>query len=290
MKEVKIVLDSDSMGDVLSWIPYVDKFQKITNSKVNVLSPFSELFNYPNLHFVTTNTNLFNSVKYNPDYRIGCIGENINLVDIPLQKIASDVLELEFEELRPKLNIPNVSRNVLGKYVTISCQSTAQFKYWNNFDGWQGVVDFLKNEGYNVVCIDQNRYFGDVKTIENTIPNGVIDKTSSNLSLFDRMVDIKYADFHIGLASGLSWLAWAVGTHVHVISGFSTTEELFKNKITKSLPPSQDICQGCWNNPQFVFDKKDWMYCPEHKSTPRVFECSRSISTEQVINDIRKLM
>jgi hypothetical protein len=30
------------------------------------------------------------------------------------------------------------------------------------------------------------------------------------------------------------------------------------------------------------FDHKDFMYCPRHKDTPRQFECTRLITTEQV--------
>jgi len=77
-----------------------------------------------------------------------------------------------------------------------------------------------------------------------------------------------------------------------VISGFSTTDELFKSGITKSLPTSKDICQGCWNSKDFnwIKNRHDWGVCPEHKDTPRQFECSKSITGEQVINDIKKLI
>jgi len=296
MKEIKIVIDSICLGDTLSWIPYVDKLQKETNHKVYLACNYSDLFEkeYKNIHFVKADeTYLINQIKHNPDYMLATSTLPYNWQTMPQQKIASDILDIKYKEIKPKVTVPDKPRNIMGKYVTIACHSTAQLKYWNNFDGWQEVVDFLRSEGYNVVCIDKHRVFGaeDISMV-NGIPNRVIDKTSSNLTLFDRMIDLKYADFHIGLASGLSWLSWAVGTHVHVISGFSTTDELFKSGITKSLPTSKDICQGCWNSKDFnwIKNRHDWGVCPEHKDTPRQFECSKSITGEQVINDIKKLI
>jgi hypothetical protein len=40
----------------------------------------------------------------------------------------------------------------------------------------------------------------------------------------------------------------------------------------------------------FKFDKGDWNWCPEHKGTPRQFECHKSITPEMVINQIKPLI
>ena len=40
----------------------------------------------------------------------------------------------------------------------------------------------------------------------------------------------------------------------------------------------------------WIKNRHDWGVCPEHKDTPRQFECSKSITGEQVINDIKKLI
>jgi hypothetical protein len=61
---------------------------------------------------------------------------------LPLQQTASDILGLEYTEIRPILNLPKVEKK---KKVGIGFHSTAQSKYWNNKQGWQQVVDYLNN-------------------------------------------------------------------------------------------------------------------------------------------------
>jgi hypothetical protein len=46
---------------------------------------------------------------------------------------------------------------------------------------------------------------------------------------------------------------------------------------------------SCWNNTNVKFDKGDWNWCPEHKDTPRHFECHNSITSQMVI-DTRLVM
>ena len=129
----------------------------------------------------------------------------------------------------------HLSQPKMGKYVCIAVQSTLQCKYWNNPEGWQNVVDFLTSYGYEVVLIDQYYSFGSKEyNYWNYPPNGVIDKTSQNLDLWDRIRDLKYADFFIGLGSGLSWLSWAVGTYSFLISGFSKPFCEFQSNVTIS--------------------------------------------------------
>jgi len=41
------------------------------------------------------------------------------------------------------------------KQVCIAIHGTAQSKYWNNKDGWQEVVDYLKSKGYEVLLISK---------------------------------------------------------------------------------------------------------------------------------------
>ena len=59
-------------------------------------------------------------------------------------KVASDILGLDYVELKPKLKKLGKKKQ---KRVCIAIHSTAQAKYWNNPNGWQDVVDFLKNKG-----------------------------------------------------------------------------------------------------------------------------------------------
>jgi autotransporter strand-loop-strand O-heptosyltransferase len=84
-------------------------------------------------------------------------------------------------------------------------------------NGWREIVRFLKDAGYRVVCIDLKPTHG-TGLIRNHIPNGAKDETGDR-PLLERARWLKNAELHVGLSSGLSWLAWAVGTPVIMISG-----------------------------------------------------------------------
>jgi hypothetical protein len=46
------------------------------------------------------------------------------------------------------------------------------------------------------------------------------------------------------------------------------------------------VCHGCWNNPNFKFDKGDWNWCPINKNLPKMFECQKGITSQYLINKI----
>ena len=307
-KVVNIKLPSGALGDCLAWMPYIEEYRRRKRVKVNAIVSLYELFEetYPKINFLKPHSKLYNHVMLHPDFQCG--------VDLStgqtksLQRCANDALGLRnFKEIKPKLKVPDEPSRIVGKYVTISTQATSQAKYWNNYTGWDEVVVWLKGQGYNVLCIDKFRNYGDVDlNFMNPIPKGVIDKTGldnqteqsgvgiENFDLHDRMVDIKYADFHIGGPSGLSWLSWALGTHVVMISGFSEPYSEFQTGVTRVEPPSKnpfvddELCTNCWNKYPFVQD--DWWWCPKHRGTERQFECSRAITSEMVIDKIKEYL
>ena len=51
-----------------------------------------------------------------------------------------------------------------------------------------------------------------------------------------------------------------------------------------------NVCHGCWNDPQYKFDKSNWTWCPINEGTENQFICQRSITSEMVINEIKKLL
>ena len=99
---------------------------------------------------------------------------------------------------------------------------------------------------------------------------------------------IHHSEFMIGLSSGLSWLSWAIGKHVVMISNFTEENHEFTSNCTRIV--NKSVCNSCWNNPNFKFDKGDWSWCPVHKGTQRQFECHKSITGEMVINKIKELI
>jgi hypothetical protein len=55
---------------------------------------------------------------------------------------------------------------------------------------------------------------------------------------------------------------------------------------TIRIKTPQGKCTGCFNTHKL--DPGDWNWCPLHKGTERQFECSKSITPEQVIEEITK--
>jgi autotransporter strand-loop-strand O-heptosyltransferase len=158
-------------------------------------------------------------------------------------------------------------------------------KYWNQPGGWQELIYHIKRSGYDVVMITQEP-LGDSwhdSKLGGTL-KGVINKTG-DLPLDDRINDLRHSAGFIGIGSGLSWLSWAVGTPVMMISGFSESWTEFDDCVRII---NETGCKGCFNRSRL--DPSDWWWCPDHKNTPRQFECSKNISAAQVIEGFNKLV
>jgi len=277
-ERVFINFESKSLGDNIAWIPYCEEFRKKHKCTVIVSTFWNRFFEdkYPNIEFVNPG-----SVVYDirAQYRIGWFDDNNkepqkpNL--IPLQKSATNILGLDFEELKPKISFKR--KKVYDfKYVTIATHSTAGLKYWNHPTGWKELVSFIKSKGYEVVHVSMEPTdLSDVIQLEDT-------------SMENTMSVIDGSELFIGLSSGLSWLSWALGKHVVMISNFTEDDHEFTTNTTRIT--NHKVCNGCWNNPMFKFDKGDWYWCPEHKGTPRQFECHKSITPGMVINEINRLL
>ena len=69
-----------------------------------------------------------------------------------------------------------------------------------------------------------------------------------------------------------------------MISNFTNKEHEFTINTIRLYDES--ICNSCWNDPKFRFNKGDWNWCPEHENTPRHFECHKLIGSDKLINAI----
>ena len=287
-KRVYISLDSKSLGDTLAWFPMVDEFRKKWNCKVVASTFRNEFFEstYPEIEFVSPGSvvdNLYAMFNigwyYFSDGAVDYTKIPVDFKSIPLQKTASEVLNLEYKEILPKLDKSGIKRKIEGKYVCIAPHASALAKYWNRPGGWQTVIDYLNNKGYKVVLITQEP-LGDTwhdSKLGGKL-NNVIDKTG-DLPLSDRFADLCFADYFIGVGSGLSWLAWASGVRTMMISGFSKPFTEFETNCDRIF--NENVCNGCFNTHRL--DAGDWAWCPEHKGTERHFECTKTITETQII-------
>jgi len=203
---------------------------------------------------------------------------------VGLHRAAGYILGVDPVETPPRIALGEFGRPVAEPYVCIAVQSTLQAKYWNNPTGWAEVVGFLKNHGYRVFCIDQKPIHGK-GSYWTQMPYNAEDHTG-NKPLIERARLIRHADFFVGLSSGLSWLAWAVGTPVVLISGLTHPRNEF---MTPYRIVNYHACNGCWNDPREDFDRTDFLSCPRHANTPRQFECTRLITADHVKAVIRRI-
>jgi autotransporter strand-loop-strand O-heptosyltransferase len=267
-KNVLISMESSALGDTIAWIEYVLQFQFVHACRVTISTFKNFLFEevYPELKFVEPGTVVSNLYA---QYNIGWF-ENKNKEPeppktIPLQKTATNILGLEFKEIRPRIK-SNFGNKFNGRYVTIATNSTAGCKFWTR-EGWQEVINYLHSQGYTIINTSkEDNPFDNCEKILDTSIEYTIDC-------------IRQSAFFIGLSSGLSWLAWALQVPVVMISNFSEEGHEFScHRVTNT-----NVCHGCWNDLKYTFDKGDWDWCPEHKGTDRQFECHKSITAEDVI-------
>ena len=271
-EEINISNESGSLGDSIAWVPIVNEFAIQKQKKVNYYTPYKELFinKYPNIIFFDYANKPVNRINY----KIGCF-EDQSWRTISLQKIASDILNIDHKEIVCELDFDKTKKpNFNKKYVCIATQSTLQCKYWNHENGWIQIVDYLKKLGYDVVCIDRHESFGLSPDHMNIIPHNAINKTG-DFPLHDRINDIYHSEFFIGLGSGLSWLAWACKKPVIMISGFSDPKSEF---YTPYRVHNKNVCNSCWNDPLLPFERGNWLWCPKNKN----FECSKQITFDMV--------
>jgi len=286
-KKVYIAFGSKSLGDTLAWIPYVEEFRKKHNCELIVSTFLNDLFleQYPNIKFVKPGEVVDNLYAM---YELGWFYDDNGDIDYyripnnfrtqPLQKTATDILGLDYIEIKPKLKLNEST--VSSKKVGIAIHGTAQAKYWNNENGWQEIVDYLNSLDYEVMLysIEGDGYMG------NKHPNGI--KKFPKSSLQDVIYDMQTCEFFIGIGSGLSWLAWSVGLSVIIISGFSDSYTETQKNTYRVI--NKNVCTGCFNSHKL--NASDWNWCPINKGTSKQFECTKSITSNMVIDEINKII
>ena len=312
MRKILVYIESFSIGDTVAAIPYVDRFREVNSDDEIYLGmsdwliPYFESV-YPKLKFVGRKK--IENYTYTEDVSImeqklfGGDGKFDNVLTLfykfnkPIQQGYAEQLGfINSEYIRPKILIPELKRPIKNKYITIGVHSTSQLKYWNHPNGkrvqpespnWNELCGMIRKSGYTPVIVEEHEMFGWLP-YRNGLPTKANKKFGQ--SFLESMNLIYHSEFYIGLSSGMSWVAHSMGKPVAMISNF--TEDW--NEFDLSLPDyiritNKSVCHGCWNKckVKYDFDISDWYWCPEHKDTPRQFECHTSITPEMVFNEIK---
>jgi len=288
-KRVYIPLDSKALGDSLAWFPYIDEFRKKHNCKVITSTFMNDMFEseYPQIEFVKPGVAVDNlyamygiGLYYNEDSSVNSFKNPNDFKSQTMQKMASDILGLDYTEIKPKIKKRNAKKDNRLKQITIGIHGTAQSKFWNNPTGWQDVVDWLRSRGYIVKLLSKegDNYMG------NKLPKDIIHHPPGSIEkVMDEMLK---SEAFIGIGSGLSWLSWALNVPTVLISGFSYDWAEMQDCVRITAPKGK--CEGCFN--RIRLDAGDWNWCPDHKGTDRQFECTKSITSEMVIAELKKFL
>ena len=283
MKTVVIKTDGVCLGDTISFFPYFEEYRKKNNVHVIAMTAWGTLFDntYPNIEFVDWNSPVPKNDKF--IQMAVQMGENRGM---PYTTQAATQLGLPIKEIRPIIR-PKVSGNLFGKkYVTIATKSTTQCKFWNYPNGWEMVIDWLKDKGYEVVAVDREDYFGKTGYM-NKIPDGAKNWTG-RFPIEYRVNEIYNSEFFIGLGSGLSWLAWGCGKKVVMIAGHSAPNSEFQEDNYRVYNPN--VCSNCWGDPLAVWNAYNWTWCPRHEGDLQEFECTKMITPKMVIVKVEELI
>ena len=193
---------------------------------------------------------------------------------IPLQAFSQYVMGLDSMPGRVAWQ-PRHKRLIKEPYVCIAVQASVTAKAWLWPNGWDEIVIYLKMMGYRVLCIDKDKERTDNGYCVR-IPEGAEDFTG-NRPLTERADMLAYADFFIGLGSGLSWIAWIAGCPVIMIAGFSAVWYEFPEAYRVFNPM---VCHGCFNDLQVDYLNgpcQRYAHDEEH-----YLECQRMISPSMV--------
>ena len=283
-KTVKISFESKSIGDTLAWTPQIVEFKNKYKCNVIVSTFHNEWFKnlkpYKDITFVSPGENP-------PSYAHFQIGwfrdenggwKNFNnhptqVNTIPLIRTATDILNLPHKPINYGVYYKPKTRPIKQKYICIGPQATAGLKEWP-YQNWKNLAKILHSKGYKVVSLTLNGFKG----------INIIDK--SKLPWDELFNYIYHADLFIGLGSGLSWINWALNKHTVMVNNFVPYGYDIPNNLTKI--ENHSVCNNCWTNKDYIFDTGDWDWCPENQGTDNQHICQKSISVEQVMNQIKK--
>ena len=280
-------LNSNSLGDTIAIMPYLDLYSIKNNVKVYLRGNlnFNKLFikSYPNIKIINKEDKFFDNIIYiNHDF------------SKPLQQGMAEQLGFkDYSYVRPKIDSFKTNRPLKNKYVTFGIHSTLQMKYWNHPNGekvqgespnWNELSKMFRNSKLTPVCLELHEEYG-ASPYFNALPKKSVNKIG--MSLEEVVNYIEHSEFYIGLSSGMAWVAHALGKPVAMIANFTEDwNEIGLNEDDYIRITNKDVCHGCWHTENINIG--DWNNCPKHQNTNRQFECHTSITPKQVFDKIKK--
>ena len=284
-QKIRLVFNSSLLGDMQSFLPYVpfvrEKFQADVYCTIDgsMKEVFRRLLPEVRLREAaeegTYATFYFNASIDFP----GWMPMDGRLVPM----IHTGRMILGLPSPPPKLRWVPGPRVIKEPYVCIGVQASSVEKGWLYPGGWEEVTAYLKEQGYRVLCIDRDRRLQEGEFVLE-MPEGAEDFTG-NRPLLERADMLHYAEFFIGLTSGLSWLAWTADCPVVMVAGLTAYWYEFP---TPYRVYDRLACGGCYNDIRVYW--KENPCSRQTPGTPNVLQCAKRITPRMVIQAIDRLI
>ena len=276
-QEVFCKIEGCVLGDTVMLLPYIKAFGEKYGCRIilsigdmfhDIIKTYYPEFTITDSRSENTYASFYIGAFQQPPY---ALPENSRF--LPAEYIGRLLLGLATTPPSVKY-LPTKPREIAEPYVCIAAQASNWRKAWLYPGGWDAVVAALKESGYRVLSIDREKV-SSTEGVRVEIPSAAEDFTGSR-PLMERINLLAYADLFIGVSSGLSWLAKAACCPTVIISGLTLPYTEFDTpyRVINWL-----ACHGCYNDARV-----DWRErCPHHHDTPREYECSKTITSEQVL-------
>jgi autotransporter strand-loop-strand O-heptosyltransferase len=264
--EVLIHLDSFALGDTICFSSFLIPFIEYHSPrKIYVTTFFPHLFDNNNptgITFIPADSASF--VEVDVHINVGYEKERVSHTIGGLFFAVRETMHLpqNINPQRPPLKERGLKRD--PNKIVIAPESVKKIARWDYHGGWQKVVDFLNLNNFSVTNISHENYL-ELKDVNSS--NGIDDiEVAIN--------HIAESRIFIGLSSGLSWVAWAYGIPVVMISGFTKAH----NEFPCYRVSSEFGCGGCYNIIPQIKNP-----CPIFYGTDRMHECHKLIYPAMVI-------
>jgi len=287
--EVGLRFATSALGDTLAWVPIVEEWIRVNNpSKVYLYTNWNRIFDkskYSNKIIWLDDAEDFNQVpNLRVFYVVGISRCHEKMLDprtnhaTPTNWKTTNMINtinyafnVEPVERKPHLQPLEARLPINQKFVTLCPAASQKIKHWLNPKGWMSIIHKLNQLGYKVVVVGNTpNYLPD--TIDGVGPD-----------IFQAMAYIKNAEFHIGLSSGLSWVAWAYNKPVLMIGNFTDPGYEFTSNVIRVYKDSNQA--GLFNNSSIPWEPI-WQYDPFNDNV----SLAREITGDHALKGLDKML
>ena len=279
---------SSALGDTLAWVPLINDWAERNNvQKIYVKTNWNFLFDkneYPKIVWLEDSDQFLNIPGLRLIHTVGHapnpeILKNkrlnhataVNWQETNMFDSQNYSLGLPSQEIKPKLTQLPPERLINKPYVTICKEASQKIKHILNPQAWLALSYRLKELGYEVVSVGNQ-------------PSIIPEVVNSNGTSFDKVMRlIRDAEFHIGVSSGLSWLAWAYNKHVLMLGNFTHPGYEFSSKVVRVI--DQSLSWGLFNDPHTPW-VPEWQFDPENDNV----QIARRISAAHALKGLDTLI